>query len=57
MAGVNSILSNLDAAPAFDASGAHEILERYAGLPPAAFDQGLEKFRKTIREAVEETSG
>jgi hypothetical protein len=54
MAGVNSILSNLDAAPAFDASGAHEILERYAGLPPAAFARGIEKFRDTIREAVAE---
>jgi len=31
-------------------------MREFARSPPAAFGQGIEKFRKTIREAVEEAS-
>jgi hypothetical protein len=31
-------------------------MRRFARSPPAAFDQGVEKFKEMIREAVEEAS-
>jgi hypothetical protein len=38
----------------FDAPNAHENMREFARSPPAAFDQGVDKFKQTIREAVEE---
>jgi len=55
MTGVNNVKSNQVAA-SFYAPNAHGDLRRFARSPPAAFDQGVEEFKQTIRKAVEKAS-
>jgi len=40
----------------FDAPNAHENMREFARSPPAAFGRGIEKFKKTIRAAVEKAT-
>ncbi len=55
MTGVNNVKSNQVAA-SFYAPNAHGDLRRFARSPPAAFDQGVEEFKQTIRKAVAEAT-
>jgi hypothetical protein len=55
MTGVNNVKSNQVTA-SFYAPNAHGDMRRFARSPPAAFDQGAEEFKPTIREAVEKAT-
>jgi hypothetical protein len=55
MTDVNNVKSHRVAA-FFDAPNAYGNMRGLARSRPAAFDQGMEKFRQTIREAVAEAT-
>ena len=55
MTDVNNIKSH-QAAAFFDAPNAYGNMRGLARSLPAAFDQGMEKFKQTIRKAVAEAT-
>ncbi len=54
MTSVNNVLSQV--AAFFDAPNAYGNTREFARFLPAAFDQGVEKFKQTIRDAVAEAT-